>query len=115
MRHASSPRPLIHRRCGWLLWLALLLLPLTQSALAWHSYSHDAAATSESSDKHAKHDQAHCDICLAAAAINGAPPSPPLLSSPVAHDPPPQDRVASLWFASLHRSYSSRAPPFAQC
>ena len=114
MRQASLPSRALRHRCVWLLWLALTLLPLTQSFAAWHRYSHDAAslAASESKGKHGAVHQSPCDICLAAAAVNGAPASLPLLALLATHQGTPAEAAESLWFAPSPRHYSSRAPPF---
>jgi hypothetical protein len=99
---------------AWLLWFALLVLPLAQSFAAWHVYSHDTAAINAARDAHGKQaaHQAQCDICLAAAAINGAPSGDALPPLPLAaHDTPPPSRELVLWLAPPERLYASRAPP----
>lgn len=55
----------------WLLWLAMLL-PLAQTAAAWHELSHAASrATEQESDQKALH-AAACGLCVASAALHGA-------------------------------------------
>lgn len=115
MDRDSFRRPL---RIGlpWLMWLALLL-PLAQSAAAWHEVSHAAeAAGALDAGKKTLHNAA-CGLCLASAAVHGAglasePPallhlalaqSQPLMPAPRRQPAPPV------------LGYSSRAPPSAPC
>lgn len=113
MRATRSRSP---RQFGfaWLIWLALWL-PVAQAAASWHAYSHAAAdAVGRGGDKQAPH-AAHCDLCLAAAAIgDGAPVgAPPQLPAPDARHQRPGLAVADLWPAPTTPSYQSRAPPSA--
>lgn len=110
------------RHLAWLLWL-VLLLPIAQAATTWHTVSHTAQASSEavsegnseSGDLKGKQtpDAAHCDLCLAAAAIHGgALPSTPVVFAPYsAPHEAPAVAVASVWPGLPPRIYESRAPP----
>ena len=85
------------RRIALLLCL-MLLLPLAQAAAAWHALSHLAPdASAELDAKHAPH-PAHCDLCLAAAAIgDGAPAAdPPSLPCAASHHAAPDAVVSHL-------------------
>lgn len=103
------------RRLAWLLWL-VLLLPLAQSAAAWHAVSHSAAAAGAPAHdgKQALH-PVHCDLCLAAAALDGGalPTAAQGLAHPAARHQAPQVSPGSPWLPPLTRAYHSRAPPFA--
>lgn len=97
----------------WLVWLALLL-PLAQSAAAWHAYSHTATAAAGlpddgSSAAHA----AQCDLCLTAAAASGPalPAAAPALApdADASHRRP--DAPVSALPARRLAAYRSRAPP----
>ena len=98
---------------GWLLGLALLL-PLAQSALAWHVISHGGEAGRQSRDDerslpHGK----DCPVCQMAAALGaGGPPcAPPRWTAPVAEQAPPVAVAAAAWLAPVAVAYRSRAPP----
>jgi len=102
---------------AWLLWLGLLLFPVAQASAAWHALSHVPLEASRSGpDKQAPH-QAHCDLCLAAAAIGGAVPlaAPPTWTPPAFDHELPQAAVVDVWLALPARAYRSRAPPLASC
>ncbi|MFO1337287.1 MAG: hypothetical protein U1F53_03485 [Burkholderiaceae bacterium] len=76
-RHACPPppRPLRRSSLHWLLWLALVL-PLAQSAAAWHALSHvRAPVAAGDEDQPATHAAAQCDLCLAAGALAGGAPA----------------------------------------
>ncbi len=114
----TLPRALHLNRPGWawLLWLALLALPLAQAATHWHGLSHAsaAAAGADTTDKQAAH-LAHCDLCLGAAALGtGATAGQPslVMRPAVRHQSPPLGRTG-LWVAPAPRAYRSRAPPHA--
>lgn len=101
----------------WLLALALLssLLPLAQTAAAWHAYGHVASDARSEGDL-APH-AAPCELCLAAAALGsgavaGQPPA--LLPAGAAPLPPlpVQERAAA---APAALAYRSRAPPLSSC
>ena len=65
------PRRLPRISLPWLLCLALLL-PLAQTAAAWHELSHASSrATEQEGDQKAVH-AAACGLCLASAAVHGA-------------------------------------------
>ncbi len=112
MSNVRSGR-LAARRFGWLLWLGLLL-PIAQLAAATHALSHARTATSSRDDptSQAQH-FAHCDLCLAAAAIGGAAPvsDPAPLAAPAVDASSPHDvlRVSPAIAPSF--AYRSRAPP----
>ncbi|HST46054.1 MAG TPA: hypothetical protein VLK29_12630, partial [Luteimonas sp.] len=58
-------------------------------------------------------DPAHCDLCLAAAAMAGGPllgKLPAVPPSAARHAAPRSDRI-SAWVAPAPRAYLSRAPP----
>jgi hypothetical protein len=102
------------RHLAWLLWI-MLLLPVAQVTASWHALSHvEANAIGAHSPRHAPH-LTPCDLCLAAAAIDGGMP---LGESPsLTHEVPRQQRPGAtpiaLWVASPARAYLSRAPPIA--
>ena len=106
---SRSPRGL-----AWLMWLALLL-PVAQFAANWHVMSHAVAQVGDAADDKGTPHQAHCDLCVAAAAIGGGA----LIDEPasIAHPPVghelPQAAVQTLWWAAPVAAYLSRAPPFA--
>jgi len=103
------------RRVLWVLCLALLV-PLAQGWSGWHAFSHLSSTQSkpDSSEResHALH-LAHCELCLAAAAIDAiAPPTAAL------HLAAPSLAEAQALLAPGHgpfsrplRAYQSRAPP----
>jgi hypothetical protein len=106
--HSAPPR-----RLAWLLWLALLL-PLAQSAVAWHAVSHSATDASAHDGKQVLH-AVPCDLCLAAAALGGGalPTAPQGLVHPAAPHRPPHAAPACPWLPPPVRAYHSRAPPVA--
>lgn len=110
---ASAHKPPRQRGLAWLFWLALLL-PVAQSAAAWHGYSHGRAETSEreQQDKQAPH-TAQCDLCLSAAAVIGGAlvGRPPSLALVAAGHALPQAAATSVWLALPALAYLSRAPP----
>jgi hypothetical protein len=95
----------------WLLWLALLL-PMGQSAASWHALSHTRVDSSDADGKQALH-QAHCDLCLTAAAVSGGamPSQAPALPHLSARHAAPQAAAGSVWLALPALAYLSRAPP----
>lgn len=101
------------RRLAWLLWL-VLLLPLAQSAAAWHAVSHSATGAPAQDGKRALH-PVHCDLCLAAAALGGGalPTAPQGLVHPAACHQAPRASPGSPWLPPFTRAYHSRAPPLA--
>jgi hypothetical protein len=105
----------MQRHMAWLLWLALLL-PLAQTAASWHVLSHvNSGQAAEPDEQRAIH-QAHCELCLSAAALIGGAP---LASQP---DQPQVRALTEVVAADLRsvawkpaaRAYESRAPPFLQ-
>ncbi len=97
---------------AWLLWLAALL-PLAQTAALAHAASHGLASQAAGDDDKALAHAAHCDLCLAAAALGGAAPAPvletPLLPAPAV---PPQAATATAPVTTPAAwAWQSRAPP----
>lgn len=109
----AHPAPALPpRHLAWLLWLALLL-PLAQTAAAWHAVQHQAADAAESEGKTSAPHLTHCDLCLAGAAVDaGAPPSVSLVVTVDAPRPsaPAWSGVAEP-DAAPRAAYRSRAPP----
>jgi hypothetical protein len=106
---ASIRKPQWHRGLSWLFWLALLL-PVSQAAATWHSYSHVQEASEQG--KQAPH-TAQCDLCLAAAAVVGGAlvDTAPSLAAPAAGHALPRPAARSVWQALPALAYLSRAPP----
>jgi hypothetical protein len=111
----AQHKPFMQRHMAWLLWLALLL-PLAQTAASWHVLSHvNAGQAGEPDEQQAIH-QAHCELCLSAAALIGGAPLVSL------SDLVPAGALAEVVFAYLlgvphtpaAHAYESRAPPFLQ-
>ncbi len=104
-RHA-----LLHRRFAWLLWLALVL-PVAQVLAVDHALSHVGAGR-DVDGKQAPHG-AHCDLCLAAAAVTGGAPlaTPPVWVPPAGHTGLPTAAVGGVLAVLAVRTYLSRAPP----
>lgn len=98
----------------WLVWLALLL-PIAQSAAAWHAYSHAgaAAAAGTRDDGGAAAHAAQCDLCLTAAAAGA--PGLPAATAALPHDDAGSQRapLAQTERAPARRfaAYHSRGPP----
>jgi predicted MFS family arabinose efflux permease len=114
---SRSPRGL-----ALLTWLALLL-PVAQFAATWHVMSHAVSQVvtqvvtqvgDAADDKGAPH-QAHCDLCVAAAAIGGGAliDEPASISHPPVGHESPQATIQSSWWVASAAAYLSRAPPFA--
>ena len=107
-----QPRQRITRiGAAWLLGL-VLLLPLAGAVAAWHAYAHDSSdASSESAGKQGRH-LGDCGLCLAAAAIGGAPQGEATLAVPPSvHAAPLPARAQATWQPRRHRLYAVRAPP----
>lgn len=106
--HRSSSR----QSWAWLLWLALLL-PLAQTAAAWHVYSHVEEEAGGRADGKQAPGLAHCDLCLTAAAFSGGAlmGDHDILPAVTEQEAEPQDPPASIWHAPLALAYQSRAPP----
>jgi hypothetical protein len=106
------PRRLPRISLPWLLWLAMLL-PLAQTAAAWHEMSHAAARVADQEgDQKAVH-AAACGLCLASAAVHGTGMAP---AAPVVPHPAlSQWHRARTGVAGVSTSpalgYLSRAPP----
>ena len=110
----AGHKPFMQRHMVWLLWLALLL-PMAQTAASWHVLSHvDSGQAAEPDEQQAIH-QAHCELCLSAAALlSGAPL---VATADLTHAPALAQQVAAglrtvLWKPAA-RAYDSRAPPFS--
>jgi len=104
-----TPSPL-NRKLSWLLWLALLL-PIAQSAAAWHGYSHVVKASAQGDDWTAAQLD-HCDRCLAGAALSaGALPSAPHSLGVSTPSQVPLPVAVGVWSARTALAYRSRAPP----
>lgn len=115
---ASRPSPLASLRGIRfarlaLLWL-VLVMALAQTVAIRHSYSHTTAETlAQNAGKHPG-GLAHCESCIAAAAIGGAaPPTSPLLFAAPAQQLPHLVALAAPHFAPQQRPYAIRAPPVA--
>jgi hypothetical protein len=111
----AQPKPFMQRHMAWLLWLALLL-PLAQTAASWHILSHaNSEQTKAADDQQAVH-QAHCELCLSAAALIGGAPlaSLPNLFHPRAMAEVLAADVRGVISTPTARAYESRAPPFLQ-
>jgi hypothetical protein len=105
-------RRLAAPRLAWVLWLAMLL-PLAQVAANWHAQSHwDTERSSSTKDMLAN---AHCGVCLSAAAVTGggAASTPLAIAHPSSRQPAAQFAEAPHGAAPLLRAYESRAPPFS--
>lgn len=111
--HARTSDRLRHQGLAWLLWTALLLLPLAQSLAAWHEVSHLRTGAASQDERGLPHKA--CELCLLAAAVDhGGPPAAPALlalGDPVPSVepslPPAEHRSASV------TPYRSRAPPLS--
>jgi hypothetical protein len=106
------PRRLPRISLPWLLWLAMLL-PLAQTAAAWHEVSHAAARVADQDgDQKAVH-AAACGLCLASAAVHGtgmAPASPVVPHPALSQWQQARTGPAGASTAPL-LGYLSRAPP----
>jgi len=94
-----------------LLWLALVMA-LAQTVAVRHAYSHTTAETlAQNAGKHPG-GLAHCEACIAVAAIGGAaPPAAPLLFAAPAQQLPQLLALAAPRIAPQQRPYAIRAPP----
>jgi hypothetical protein len=112
--HLASLRGIRFARLA-LLWLALVL-GLAQTLAISHAYSHvPAELSAQSAGKHPG-GLAHCESCIAAAAIGGAAPPPaPLLFADLAQAPPQLPAAAARHMAPQPLPYAIRAPPAAAC
>lgn len=97
---------------AWLLWLAALL-PLAQTAALAHAASHGVAVQAAGDDDKALANAAHCDLCLAAAALGSGAPAPepaaprsvPAVQEAPAFAAPAAPATRTDW------AWQSRAPP----
>jgi hypothetical protein len=94
-----------------LLWLALVLA-VAQLAAIRHAYSHaPGESTSQSGSKHPG-GLAHCDACVATAALGaGAPPCVALFVATLDQQAPPVLAPVARAAAPQQRPYAARAPP----
>jgi hypothetical protein len=107
----------LRARHAWLVWLALLL-PVSQAAAVWHTFSHArgapvAAVGWETGGKQAHHADATCNLCLAAASVLlDAPPLHFALAVPAGEGQAALAATASLRVAtSQWRRQRARGPP----
>ncbi len=109
----AQHKPFMQRHMAWLLWLALLL-PLAQTAANWHVLSHVNSGQASEPDEQQTIHQAHCELCLSAAALTGGAPlvSLPNLFHPRAMAEVLAANVRSVASMPAARAYESRAPPF---
>ena len=107
---ATRPRPARLLGLSWLFWLALLL-PVAQSAAAWHAYTHHPVGAADEQPAQA----AHCDLCLAAAAVDGGAlvGAQAALQALDAQHALVEAFNVCLWPACTTPVYLSRAPPCA--
>lgn len=112
MKFAPS-RSISRPRLAWLVWFALLF-PVAQAAAAVHGISHVARDASRTPDGGFAH-QAHCDLCLTAASINGGAPLAEVVAPvvPMIRHELPKMAAATEWSVPSAHPYRSRAPPFA--
>lgn len=103
---------------GHLAWLLgiLLLMPLAQTAAAWHQISHTQSQATEKSDRDSGTTIAdYCDLCQIAAATGGGllPTQTEGFSATAAPCAAPHFTCQSVAAKPLWQPYASRAPPFA--
>jgi hypothetical protein len=114
-------RPALFRRplrisLPWLVWLALLL-PLAQTAAAWHELQHTAEAAGQLDASQKAAHTAACGQCLASAAMHGTGLAPGV--EPVRH-PALGQVLRARGTGRVHAGapplgYLSRAPPTVSC
>jgi hypothetical protein len=107
----TSPRRLPRISLPWLLWLALLL-PLGQTAAAWHELSHAATRAGDDSEQKAL-DTVVCGLCLASAAVQsgGMACATPVVPHPTL-EPWLEARSGTAAAPTAPAlGYQSRAPP----
>lgn len=100
---------------AWLLGI-LLLMPLAQTAAAWHQISHTQGQVSEKLDPQSPTAVSdYCDLCQIAAATGGGllPTQTTAFGATAAPCDVPCFICQSVDSKSLWRPYASRAPPFA--
>ncbi len=102
---------------GHLAWLLgiLLLMPLAQTAAAWHLTSHAQGQASEKRDSQSSTVADYCDLCQIAAAATGGllPTQTVVIHAPCAPCAVPHATCQSAAIEPLWNPYASRAPPFA--
>lgn len=110
---ARTTRPATRLARMTLVWLALVLA-LAQAVAIRHAYSHEPAdAASHAAGKHPG-GLAHCNACIAAAAIGGtAPPSAALVLPALAQQRPELAARTAHYTGAQQRPYAIRAPPLA--
>jgi hypothetical protein len=106
---------LSRHRIAVALWLALLL-PCGLTAAAAHLLLHMGASSGSplgDSRGDAALDNAHCDLCLAAAAASTPAPPPqwPALAHPTVRALAPPDAQSADVDSAMRLAYRSRAPP----
>ena len=96
----------------WLLWLAALL-PLAQTAAAWHELSHTAARVTDPDGEQKALHSAACGLCLASAAVQagGMASATPQVPHPVLAPSLHGDAGTAAGDSAPVLGYLSRAPP----
>ena len=102
---------------GHLAWLLgiFLLMPLAQTAAAWHQISHTQAQASEKLDRDSGTTVAdYCDLCQIAAATGGGllPTQTAAVSATAEPCAVPRFTCRHAAIKPLWHPYASRAPPF---
>lgn len=102
---------------GHLAWLLgiVLLMPLAQTAAAWHQISHTQSQVSEKRGPDSSTTVAdYCDLCQIAAATGGGllPTQTEVFSATAASCAVPGSICQSVTAKPLWQPYASRAPPF---
>jgi hypothetical protein len=100
---------------AWLLGI-LLLMPLAQTAAAWHQISHTQSQASETRGPQSGTTVAdYCDLCQIAAATGGGllPTQSQAFSATAAPCAVPRFTCQSAAAKPLWQPYASRAPPYA--
>ena len=102
---------------GHLAWLLgiLLLMPLAQTAAAWHQISHTQSQTSERQDPPSGTNVAdYCDLCQIAAATGGGllPTYTDATCTAAGPSAAPHFSGQAATLKPLWHPYASRAPPF---
>lgn len=109
---ALRPVPFLQRHMAWLVWFAMLL-PMAQTAAAWHGVSHATALVAGAADPIDAPHTTPCELCLAGATVAaGAALAawPAVLAVVAAHELPTL-AFASVCAAAPALAYRSRAPP----
>ena len=107
----ATTRPIGRAARVWLLWLALALAA-AHSLAALHAYSHSIAEAADRSSSKEQGAGEPCALCIATAAIAGAPPAAPVLHLHRFAVAPPVPASPAARHESLQRQpYAIRAPP----